>query len=93
LKFRALLIAAIAAAVSGCAVELRVGCGPRQVIQPGSSQIEGACELVLTQRFGEHVYCSAGHTSEPQDGRGGDPREADVSITQGTCGLLFGGRQ
>jgi len=90
---RALFIAALAAAASGCAAELRIGCGPRHIRQPNSGQTEGACEVVLTQRFGERGYCSVGHFSEPQDGKGGDNTEADVGIDQGMCGLVFGGRK
>lgn len=88
-------VALIALLLAGCAYqpEVRVGCGPRHVHQPSSSQFEGACELVVTQRIGEHGYCSYGHMSEPQDGRGGDPDEADVGIDQGMCGAVWGGRR
>jgi hypothetical protein len=91
---RAIVITA-ALVVAGCSYqpEFRAGCGPRQLRTPYGSQIEGACELVLTQRLGKHGYCSGGHTSEPQDGKGGNPNEADVSVTQGMCGVVFGGKR
>jgi hypothetical protein len=92
-SIRVLIIAAIAAAASGCTAELRVGCGPREIHTPYARQTEGACEIVVTQRFGKHGYCSFGHASEPQDGRGGDPSEADVSVTGGFCGAIFGGKR
>lgn len=75
----------------GCAYqpELMVGCGPRMV----EGHLEGACELRLQQRFGEHGYCAYTHGSEPQDGRGGDRAEPDVDTEQTSCGLRWGGQQ
>jgi hypothetical protein len=85
----------LGAMAAGCAyqAEVRVGCGPRRIHQPGSNQLEGACEVLVTQRFGEHGYCSLGHGSEAQDGRGGDRSEADVSVDAGMCGGVWGGQR
>jgi hypothetical protein len=78
--------------LAGCSAEVRLGCGPRHTHQPSRNHLEGACELVLTQRFGERGYCSYAHISEPQDGNGGDESETDIGIDQGMCGVIWGGR-
>lgn len=76
--------------LSGCATyqpELMVGCGSRMA----EGHLEGACELRVTQRFGDRGFCSLSHSSEPQDGRGGDESEPDVSVDHAQCGVRWGG--
>lgn len=84
-----LLAALVAAFLCSCSYqpELLLGCGPRSV----NRHIEGACSLQVIQRFGERGFCTYRHGSEPQDGRGGDETEYDVSVDTTQCGVRWGG--